>query len=46
MLRYWGEGHAASAPPEAPSLPPLSSAARSRRYLPPEDEPLTRDPSA
>ena len=41
IIRYWGDSHAVSVPPDALSLPP----ARSRR-LAAQDEPLARDPAA
>jgi len=45
IIRYWGDSHAVSVPPEALSLPPISSAARSRRPLAAHDQPITRDPA-
>ena len=38
IIRYWGESHAVSVPPEALSLPPVR-----RRHLAASDEPLARD---
>jgi hypothetical protein len=46
IIRYWGDSHAVSVPPEALSLPPISSPARSRRPLAANAHPITRDPSA
>jgi hypothetical protein len=39
IIRYWGDSHAVSVPPDALSLPPV----RSRRLLAASDEPLARD---
>jgi hypothetical protein len=38
IIRYWGDSHAVSVPPEALALPP-----RKRRALPARDEPITRE---
>ena len=38
IIRYWGDSHAVSVPPEALSLP-----ATKRRILPARDEPITRE---
>ena len=38
IIRYWGDSHAVSVPPEALSLPPTK-----RRALPARDEPLSRE---
>ena len=43
IIRYWGDSHAVSVPPEALSLPPARRAARSRLPLAAHDEPLARD---
>jgi hypothetical protein len=42
IIRYWGDSHAVSVPPETLSL--MRMAARSARRLAAGDEPLTRDP--
>jgi hypothetical protein len=46
IIRYWGDSHAVSVPPETLSLPPSSSAARSRRPVAASDEPLARELAA
>jgi hypothetical protein len=47
IIRYWGDSHAVSVPPETLSLPPISRAVRSRRpALPAHDEPTTRERDA
>jgi hypothetical protein len=46
IIRYWGDSHAVSVPPETLSLPPVRSAARSRRPLAAHDEPLSREVAA
>lgn len=38
IIRYWGDSHAVSVPPEALSLPP-----KKRRALPARDEPMARE---
>ena len=42
IIRYWGDSHAVSVPPEALSLP-TKSRARSRLPLAASDEPLARE---
>jgi hypothetical protein len=42
IIRYWGDSHAVSVPPETLSLPLKITAARSRR-LAVRDEPISRD---
>jgi hypothetical protein len=44
IIRYWGDSHAVSVPPEALSLAPKPT--RSRRHLAARDEPLSRDPAS
>jgi hypothetical protein len=46
IIRYWGDSHAISVPPEALALPPTRSAARSSRPLAARDEPLAREVAA
>lgn len=46
IIRYWGDSHAMSVPPEALSLPPTRSAGPSRRPLAARDEPLAREVAA
>jgi hypothetical protein len=46
IIRYWGGSHAVAVPPEALSLPPTRSAARSSRPLAARDEPLVRELAA
>jgi hypothetical protein len=46
IIRYWGDSHAMSVPPEALSLPPTRNAARSRRPPAARDEPLAREVAA
>ena len=41
IIRYWGDSHAVSVPPETLSLPP--SPARSRRPLAARDDPIARE---
>lgn len=41
IIRYWGDSHAVSVPPETLSLPPKR--AISRRPLAASDEPITRE---
>lgn len=44
IIRYWGDSHAVSVPPEALSLPPSTN--RARQHLAARDEPLSRQPPA
>ena len=47
IIRYWGDSHAVSVPPEALSLPPSGRGTKSRRpVLAAGDEPTTRELSA
>lgn len=46
IIRYWGDSHAMAVSPEALSLPPPRSAARSSRPLAARDEPLVRELAA
>jgi hypothetical protein len=46
IIRYWGDSHAVSVPPETLSLPTTPSAARSRRPVAASDEPLARELAA
>jgi hypothetical protein len=46
IIRYWGDSHAVSVPPETLSLPPTRSVARSRRPVAASDEPLARELAA
>jgi hypothetical protein len=46
IIRYWGDSHAVSVPPETLSLPPTRSSARSRRPVAASDEPLARELAA
>ena len=46
VIRYWGDSHAMSVPPESLSLPPTRRAARSSRPLAARDEPLAREVAA
>jgi hypothetical protein len=48
IIRYWGDSHAVSVPPEALSLPPppVRSRATPIRPLAVRDEPITRELSA
>jgi hypothetical protein len=46
IIRYWGDSHAVSVPPEALSLPPARSAVRSGRPVAASDEPLARELAA
>ena len=43
IIRYWGDSHAVSVPPEALSRPPRK---RARMWMPlaASDEPITREP--
>jgi hypothetical protein len=43
IIRYWGDSHAVSVPPETLSLPVMASHARSGRRLAARDEPITRE---
>jgi len=46
IIRYWGDSHAVAVPPEALSLPPPPSRARSTRRLAASDESLARELAA
>jgi hypothetical protein len=46
IIRYWGDSHAVSVPPEALSLSPSRNAGRLRRPLAASDEPLARELAA
>ena len=45
IIRYWGDSHAVSVPPEALSLPPRRRV-WSRRRLAASEEPIARDQAA
>jgi hypothetical protein len=46
IIRYWGDSHAVSVPPEALSLPPARRRVWPRRRLAASDEPIARDTAA
>jgi hypothetical protein len=46
IIRYWGDSHAVSVPPEALSLPKISAARSRRPPLAAHDEPTTRELAA